>query len=225
MEKEFELSPNQYIYRIYNIIYNEMNDNSLDSSESFGCYSDGKFYSRYYSTNNHFTSNNNSNNNKDENLHTKSFTISDVVIEKIIRDSLWYINDRTDRIIINDNLLSAYEYFEWKKSMIPFNNDSEFSLIKQPPLYFDYNSIRLIPYSSSKEFIKSLFSRVESLYLNSDEQDSRINEGTIRRFKSNSNEIDGEEDNNYRQDIISSAYLVYPPPMQPMMNHFNNIVF
>ncbi|KAN0007276.1 hypothetical protein ACTFIU_000475 [Dictyostelium citrinum] len=234
MEKEFELSPNQYnIDRLYNIVYNEMNDNSLDSLESFGCYSDGKLYSRYYySTNNHFTANNNSNNNnKDENLQTKSFTISDLVI---IRDSLWYINDRMDRVIINDNLLSFalvskqffkvlskilyHEYFEWKKSMIPFNNDSEFSLIKQPPLYFDYNSIRLIPYSSSKEFIKSLFSRVESFYLNSDEQDSRINEGTIRRFKSNSNEIDGEEDNNYRQDIISSRYLVYPPPMPSLQS-------
>ncbi|KAK5576151.1 hypothetical protein RB653_007292 [Dictyostelium firmibasis] len=130
----------------------------------------------YISSKNLKTNCNNNNNNNGSNLEKKSFIISDIIVEKIVRDSLRYCGDGMDKVIINYNLLSFAlvskqffkvlskilndGYFEWNKSMIQFN-DSEFNLIKQPPLHFDYDSIRLIPYSINKEYLELLFSRVQ----------------------------------------------------------------
>ncbi|KAM9962337.1 hypothetical protein ACTFIR_005245 [Dictyostelium discoideum] len=205
MEEEFELSPYQYdINRLHDIVYKNIKDRILDSFEIFGT---------------------------SEIVHTTRY--SDW---KIIRDSLWYIDDRMDKVIINDNLLSFAlvskqffkvlskilnnEYFEWKKSMIQFDNDSQFSLIKQPPLYFDYNSIRLIPYSSSRQFVELLFSRIESFYLKTDEYDIILSDSTLRKFKfccCPNNKV-FNEDKAYRNDINSSGYLIYPPPMPSLQS-------
>ncbi|KAK5576150.1 hypothetical protein RB653_007291 [Dictyostelium firmibasis] len=172
-------------------------------------------YRKYYSD----SSNNNNHNLENKApivMERRSFIISDIIVEKIVRDSLWYVDDRMDKVIINYNLLSFAlvskqffkvlskilndGYFEWNKSMIQFN-DSEFSLIKQPPLYFDYNSIRLIPYSSNKEYLELLFSRVQSFYIKIDEYDPLQN-----------------WEKNYREDIKSSGYLTYPPPMPSLQS-------
>ncbi|EAL73657.1 hypothetical protein DDB_G0268408 [Dictyostelium discoideum AX4] len=90
------------------------------------------------------------------------------------------------------------------KSIIQFNNDSEFSLIKQPPLYFDYQSIRLIPYSSSIEYVKLLFSRVESFYIRTDEYDSGSYD-TKREYKIIPNEVPGYTSDNYYEEHM---YLI-----------------
>ncbi|KAM9944113.1 hypothetical protein ACTFIT_008700 [Dictyostelium discoideum] len=233
MEEEFELSPYQYdINRLHDIVYKNIKDRILDGFESFGYYSDGSTYSNRENRN----SNNNNNHFTINKEQMKSFILPDIVIEKIIRDSLWYIDDRMDKVIINDNLLSFAlvskqffkvlskilnnEYFEWKKSMIQFDNDSQFSLIKQPPLYFDYNSIRLIPYSSSRQFVELLFSRIESFYLKTDEYDIILSDSTLRKFKfccCPNNKV-FNEDKTYRHDINSSGYLIYPPPMPSLQS-------
>ncbi|KAK5576403.1 hypothetical protein RB653_007546 [Dictyostelium firmibasis] len=222
-----DISPNQYIINhLHSMVYDGIKDNSSNLI-GFGYYDDGTYYHNYLDSSKNLKTNcNNNNNNNGINLE-KSFIISDIIVEKIVRDSLWYVDDKMDKVIINHNLLSFAlvskqffkvlskilndGYFEWKKSMIQFN-DSEFNLIKQPPLYFDYNSIRLIPYSSNKEYLELLFSRVQSFYIKSDEYDSTINDGCCRKFKCNMNSLEDEE-LIYREDIESSGYLIYPPPM------------
>ncbi|KAM9962429.1 hypothetical protein ACTFIR_005337 [Dictyostelium discoideum] len=217
--------------RLHSVIYDGITDEILRYPIS-GKYNDGSFNKKYYKNNNNNYNIINSYNNRNKNY--KTFILSDIIIEKIIRYSLLYIDDRMDKVIINDNLLSYglvckqffkvlsrilnNEYFEWKKSIIQFNNDSEFSLIKQPPLYFDYQSIRLIPYSSSIEYVKLLFSRVESFYIKTDEHDS-WHQDMKRGYKiipdkvpdyTSSNYM---EESKYRYNITSPGYLVYPPPM------------
>ncbi|EFA85476.1 hypothetical protein PPL_01433 [Heterostelium album PN500] len=109
--------------------------------------------------------------------------------------------------IINNNL------FYWN-SFIDINNQSEYNLIKSSPLYFDYESIKYIPYDQGIEYANQLLSRVETFVMESDEYDHSINGGVSR---SEDIYIDYyvirfiEED--YRSAIIKDGYLIRPPPM------------
>ncbi|EAL73647.1 hypothetical protein DDB_G0268388 [Dictyostelium discoideum AX4] len=161
------------------------------------------------------------------------------IFKKIVRESLSYADNiiAYDDVILNYNLLSYAlvckqffrvlskilnnEYFDWNKPLIHLNNITEFSLIKQPPLFFNYESIRLIPYSSSREYIELLFSRVESFYIESDEYDSTTNCGISRDIKGYGDDEDEDEDEYlylYQVSIQSSRYLIYPPPMPSLQS-------
>ncbi|KAK5575177.1 hypothetical protein RB653_010433 [Dictyostelium firmibasis] len=212
-------------YKKYYKAINNNNNNNNDNSDNFNNNNDNN------SNNNNNNKNNNSNCD-DSNFEKKSFILSDIIIEMIIRDSLCYTHDRMDRVIINNNLLSFAlvskqffrvlskilnnEYFDWRESMIQLN-DSQFNLIKQPPLYFDYNSIRLIPYSINKEYLELLFSRVQSFYILSDENDS-IEESYPHKRIYCIKDHENEDYAIYRKAIRSDGYLIYPPPMPSLQS-------
>ncbi|EFA84236.1 hypothetical protein PPL_03313 [Heterostelium album PN500] len=97
------------------------------------------------------------------------------------------------------------------------NVDNEYSLIKSPPLFFDYESIKFIRYDDSAEQITQFFSRVELFHIKSDEYDVKINVFS-RKYINVSND-DSYEDF-YRYMITSDLYFTYLPPMPNLKNIF-----
>ncbi|EFA79614.1 hypothetical protein PPL_07473 [Heterostelium album PN500] len=69
-------------------------------------------------------------------------------------------------------------YYEWHGHI---NLDSEYSLIKSPPLFFDYESIKYIRYGWSTDLINQIFSGVELFHIKSDEYDCNTEYDGIRR--------------------------------------------
>ncbi|EFA79793.1 hypothetical protein PPL_06612 [Heterostelium album PN500] len=104
------------------------------------------------------------------------------------------------------------------------NFDHEYSLIKSPPLFFDYESIKFIRYSESTDRIIDFFSRVELFHIKSDEYDSRINDGVSRRyiyydsFKPSDNS--SSDESLYRDVINRDGYLTHLPPFPNLKNIF-----
>ncbi|KAN0055809.1 hypothetical protein ACTA71_011696 [Dictyostelium dimigraforme] len=232
LEKRLKLMKNNFspsskynyyygMYTLYSFVYNGKKvEYGIPSWYFSNPYIDGSRYNRSREIKHYEFSNNSK---------MKTYKFSDIVIEKMVKDSLFYIAGRMDKVIRNRNILSFAlvskqffkvlsrilnnGYFEWKKSMINFNNTSEFNLIKQPPLYFDYNSIRLIPYSSSIRYLELLFSRVQSFYIKSDEEDSLTQYYTKRSFKGVL-----MQKGRFQEDIRSDGYLIYPPPMPSLQS-------
>ncbi|EFA80009.1 hypothetical protein PPL_06830 [Heterostelium album PN500] len=108
--------------------------------------------------------------------------------------------------IINDNL------FYWN-SYIDINNNSEYNLIKSAPLYFDYESIKYIPYDKGIEYVNQLLSRVEVFTMESDEFDYSINSEVRRLEELDPEEYPDEIYDEYREAVLKDGYLIRPPIM------------
>ncbi|EFA79681.1 hypothetical protein PPL_07372 [Heterostelium album PN500] len=107
-------------------------------------------------------------------------------------------------------------YFEWVESPISLNNN-KFNLIKDPPLYFDYDSIKFIPFNRGTDYANHILSRVETFTLDTDEFDYSTS-GAIHRDLGDV--FNGLVVNKiqYRKSILSENYLLYPPPMPNLKN-------
>ncbi|EFA79794.1 hypothetical protein PPL_06613 [Heterostelium album PN500] len=169
-----------------------------------------------------------------------TFTLSDILVEIIISfslkgDSLHIfventrirILDYSDIKCIFNIALVSKQFFRVASKKINnsyhnlyghINVDNEYSLIKSPPLYFDYESIKFIRYDESTVRITQLFSRVEIFKLSSDEYDSRINDGVFRRYLYD-DFFGRDTEHFYRNSISRNDYLTYLPPM-PNLKHF-----
>ncbi|EFA79789.1 hypothetical protein PPL_06608 [Heterostelium album PN500] len=110
---------------------------------------------------------------------------------------------------MNDNYHNMFGYV---------NVDNEYSLIKSPPLFFDYESIKFIRYDDSAEQITQFFSRVELFHIKSDEYDVKINGAFSREYINVSN--DNSYEDFYSDVITCDGYLTYLPPMPNLKNIF-----
>ncbi|EFA78784.1 hypothetical protein PPL_08247 [Heterostelium album PN500] len=105
-------------------------------------------------------------------------------------------------------------YFYWNGR---FDLNNQYCLIRSPPLYFEYESIRNIQYRQSAiDNVHLLMSRVETFYLESDEKDIWVTgcgETSSRDYFTSS-----FEDKQYRMCVEYQGYLVYPPATPNLKN-------
>ncbi|EFA79955.1 hypothetical protein PPL_06776 [Heterostelium album PN500] len=106
------------------------------------------------------------------------------------------------------------------------NNNNEYSLFRLPPMYFDYESIKYIPYDKGVDHINRFFSRVETFTVKSDEFDHSVDtfcysdttdpDVSVARESVYKNSFNDHEtiEEQYRQSMVEDGYLVYPPVMQ-----------
>ncbi|EFA79623.1 hypothetical protein PPL_07482 [Heterostelium album PN500] len=173
--------------------------------------------------------------------------LPDVILERIVSYSLKA--DESDEVIKHYNEKSVYgvEYHIDSKSVLNyalvskqffkvvskkitnsyynlngfFNLESDYSLIKSPPLFFDYESIKSIGYGWNTDRITQLFSRVETFHIKSDEYDSRIcNSDDIKRLYLLEECLDDVDIDFYQDAIQMMEYFVYIPAM-PNLKRIN----
>ncbi|EFA86576.1 hypothetical protein PPL_00377 [Heterostelium album PN500] len=101
------------------------------------------------------------------------------------------------------------------------NLESKYSLIKSPPLFFDYESINFFKYGESTERTNQMFSRVQVFHIKSDEYDSNTNDGVRRHyFRDNNSFFTQDDEHYYRVSISKNRYLTQLPPM-PQLKHIS----
>ncbi|EFA79959.1 hypothetical protein PPL_06780 [Heterostelium album PN500] len=108
------------------------------------------------------------------------------------------------------------KHFNWRGDLeLNNNNNYRYNLVRSPPLYFDYESIKYIPYDKGIEYANHMMSRVEVFTIESDESDHSALDSTSRSLQDFRYEDYEEEelDRAYRKAIIRNGYLVYPPAM------------
>ncbi|EFA79957.1 hypothetical protein PPL_06778 [Heterostelium album PN500] len=105
------------------------------------------------------------------------------------------------------------KHFDWNGFLNINNTSNEYSLVKSAPLYFNYESIKYIPYDKGVGYAYRLMSRVETFVIQSDEG-GYSNGDQVRKsiFDQQYRDLDNIE-SNYRYYVVTDRYLVYPPPM------------
>ncbi|EFA86460.1 hypothetical protein PPL_00253 [Heterostelium album PN500] len=93
-------------------------------------------------------------------------------------------------------------YYLWSNY---FNAGNEFCLIKQSPLFFDYDSIKYLRYDRGIKYVDNLLSRVETFFIQSDEKDSTLESNGSKAYLYDYAEANGMQ---YRK-ISRFNYLDY----------------
>ncbi|EAL73648.1 hypothetical protein DDB_G0268390 [Dictyostelium discoideum AX4] len=197
--------------------------------------------------NNNNNNNNNSSINNKNNSHNcsedssvhlqmKNFYLPDIIINEIVRNYLFEDERMDDGFIKNDNLLLLAlvskqffkvllkilnilnnECIEWKACI--YLNNKEFNIYRNSFFHFNYELVKSIPYSSSREYLELLFSRVQSFYIKTDEHDIESYDGLSRdlEFPEYRCGVDirkyHDDYDTYKEGIVSSGYLISLPPM------------
>ncbi|EFA83537.1 hypothetical protein PPL_02602 [Heterostelium album PN500] len=143
-------------------------------------------------------------NNDNSNISNNHFKFSDIIMEKII--SFCFDMEQRPRCVANYsyNVLEfdrGHDLFKFsfvckrvfqiivkqlKNQNVRWHNqykfNNEYSLMKQPPLYFDYKKISSFKHDKGVEYTRQFTSRVETFLIESDEYDATINSRVIRNY-------------------------------------------
>ncbi|EGC34484.1 hypothetical protein DICPUDRAFT_79748 [Dictyostelium purpureum] len=98
---------------------------------------------------------------------------------------------------IFSKVISGYSFPIFNK----INFNSEYCMVKHPPLYLNYESIKYLPTTIENSNIKHSFSRVEELFIRLDN-----NQQIERNYIDNISYI-------YKTRYLERDYLIYPPQM------------
>ncbi|EFA84986.1 hypothetical protein PPL_01980 [Heterostelium album PN500] len=115
--------------------------------------------------------------------------------------------------------IKSNSHFSWNGYL---NFNSEFSLVRSEPSFFNYESIKYIPYDHGVDYANRLMSRVDTFAIVSDEIDYSVKGMVSRDSMFDDKDLYDYEtfEEEYRDAIISQGYLVYPPAMPNLKDIF-----